>query len=150
MANIFFELIVDVVKVIDEELQNVKVPKSVSRDDGYEKYQDARDNGIKVALAGGDELVVESLAMGSSHAKVQLDAIQEMSFSLSDDTLAYLVFFFYLAKRLGLVADELEGRFREEYGSMNLREFVEKKAISDDAKLSLLKGLLTSDEEVKE
>ena len=84
-----------------------------------------------------DELVLESLSAGSLRAKVQLDVIQEASFGLEDDTLAYLVFFFYLAKELELVADELEERFREECNSVRLRKFVEAKVASDDVKLPL-------------
>lgn len=102
-----------------------------------------------MTLHEGEVPVLESLSLGGLQAKVQLDVIQEASLGLEDNTLTYLTFYFYLAKRLELVADELEGRFREQ-NSTQLREFVEKKAAIDDAALSRLRGTLTSNEEEKE
>lgn len=89
-----------------------------------------------------DDVVLESLATGSTQAKSQLKVIQEASLSLTDDTLAYLTLFFYLTARLRLVSDTLEKRFSNEK-AIELRAFVEKKAREDyDAISKLLdKGL---------
>jgi len=83
----------------------------------------------------GDTIVFKSLAAGSMQAKVQLDVIQETSFSLNDDKLAYLVFFFYLTERLRLVSDTLEEQSSDEKVAA-LRAFVEKKARKDHDAIS--------------
>ena len=81
-----------------------------------------------------DEIVLESLAEGSTGAKEQLNRIQEIASGLEDDSLVYLTFFFYLTKRLQLAGNALEEQFKDKQAT-ELKEFVEKKAKKDHMEL---------------
>ena len=77
-----------------------------------------------------DEIVLQSLAEGSSLAKHQLTKIQTEASSLEHDSLAYLTFYFYMTERLRLGCNSLEETYADEKAT-ELRTFVEKRAKRD-------------------